>query len=50
MEDTTSRLIIGGFSIGTGGPLHDGDPSGLNLRDGIWSTAMAGSAATGMSW
>ncbi|MEM1557575.1 MAG: DUF5060 domain-containing protein [Thermoproteota archaeon] len=43
-------VIIGEFSIDAGGPPYMADPSGLNIHDGIWSTALAGSAATGMSW
>ncbi|MEM2941476.1 MAG: DUF5060 domain-containing protein [Thermoproteota archaeon] len=43
-------VIIGEFSLDAGGPPYEVDPGGLNIRDGIWSTALAGSAATGMSW
>jgi len=42
--------IVGEFSADWRGPPTEIDPAGLNVHNGIWSTALSGSGVTAMSW
>jgi hypothetical protein len=42
--------FVGEFGADAGGPRADADPTGIQLHDGIWSTALSQSAGTAMLW